>query len=192
MAADIILYDAHFVPVGKDQLQHIEMTRDIAGAFNHRYGEVFVLPQPLTDESVMIVPGTDGQKMSKSYNNFINIFLPDKELLKVVKSIVTDSKQLEEPKDPNTCNVFNLYKLIATKEQTGEIAGKYRNGGFGYGHAKQALYDVIVDRFKSEREKFNYLMNNPTEIELELEKGESRAREIARKKLDLVREKLGY
>lgn len=192
MAADILLYDANKVPVGKDQLQHLEMTRDIAGAFNHQYGEVFVLPEPMIDESVMIVPGTDGQKMSKSYNNFINIFLPEKELLKTVKGIVTDSKGLEEPKDPSKDNVFALYKLMATDDQIAEMRRKYEAGGYGYGHAKQALYELIMDKFAKEREQFNILMNDPGELERQLEVGESKAREIARKTLERVRGKLGF
>lgn len=192
MAADILLYEANKVPVGKDQLQHLEMTRDIAGAFNHQYGETFVLPDSMIDERVMIVPGTDGQKMSKSYNNFINIFLPDKELLKVVKGIVTDSTPLEEPKNPETDNVFALYKLIGTESQTEDLRKKYLAGGFGYGHAKQALFDLIIERFKNEREQFNNFMNDPSELDRQLEIGENKARQIAMEVLSKVRERLGY
>jgi len=128
MAADILLYNAHFVPVGKDQLQHLEMTRDIAEKFNNKYGNVFVVPEPKIDESVMLVPGTDGRKMSKSLNNFINIFLPEKELKKVVMSIVTDATPLEVPKNPDTCNVFALYKLIADEQQTEVMLENYHEG----------------------------------------------------------------
>lgn len=192
MAADILLYDANKVPVGKDQLQHLEMTRDIAGSFNHQYGETFVLPEPMIDERVMIVPGTDGQKMSKSYKNFINIFLPEKELLKVVKSIVTDSRGLEDKKDPETDNVFAIYRLIANESDTADLREKYLKGGFGYGHAKQALFDLIMQRFAREREQFNNYMNDPAELENQLSKGEEKARQIAAGVLDRVRDKLGF
>lgn len=192
MAADILLYNAHFVPVGKDQLQHLEMTRDIANKFNHAYGETFVVPEAKIDEQVMIVPGIDGQKMSKSYHNYIDIFLPDKELLKVVKSIVTDSLPLEAPKDPDTCNVYNIYKLIASTEQIEAMRNNYLNGGYGYGHAKQELFDVIVTKFASAREEYQFLMANPAALNHKLEKGEEKARAYAQDTLSLVREKLGY
>jgi tryptophanyl-tRNA synthetase len=192
MAADILLYDAEFVPVGKDQVQHLEMTRDIAVKFNHEYGETFVVPEVKVDEQVMIVPGIDGQKMSKSYNNFINLFLSDKELLKVVKSIVTDSLPLESPKNPETCNVFRLYELVAEREQVADIRQKYLDGGFGYGHAKQALYEVLITRFKDERDTFTRLMNDPGELEQQLKSGEDKARAYASIVLGKVREKLGF
>lgn len=192
MAADILLYDAEFVPVGKDQVQHLEMTRDIAVKFNHEYGETFVVPEVKVDEQVMIVPGIDGQKMSKSYNNFINLFLSDKELLKVVKSIVTDSLPLESPKNPETCNVFRLYELVAERDQVADMRQKYMNGGFGYGHAKQALYEVLITRFKDERDTFTRLMNDPGELEQQLKSGEDKARAYASIVLGKVREKLGF
>lgn len=192
MTADIILYDAAFIPVGKDQIQHVEMARDIAVKFNQQYGETFVLPEAKIDERVKIVPGTDGQKMSKSYNNFINIFLPDKELKKAVQAIVTDSTPLEEPKNPETCNVYKIYKLLATEMQTTDIKTKYQMGGFGYGHAKQALFELIVDKYKTQREKYNYYMSNIAELEKELTIGENKARAIAQNKMKEVREKLGY
>jgi tryptophanyl-tRNA synthetase len=192
MAADILLYDANIVPVGKDQLQHLEITRDIANSFNHLYGETFVVPDAKIEENVMIVPGTDGQKMSKSYNNFINIFLPEKELKKVVMSIVTDSTPMEEPKNPDTCNVFNLYKLVGTTLQTEELRAKYLAGNFGYGHAKTALFEVLLDKFAKAREKYNYLMANPSEIEIELKNGAAKAAAIANPVLARVRAKLGY
>ncbi|TND08707.1 MAG: tryptophanyl-tRNA synthetase [Bacteroidetes bacterium] len=193
MAADIILYDAEFVPVGKDQKQHLEMARDIAGAFNRSTGEeIFVLPEPLISEEVMTVPGTDGRKMSKSYGNFINIFLPEKELKKVVMSIVTDSKGLDDPKDPDTCNVFALYRLLGSAGQVSDMRSKYLAGGFGYGHAKTALLEVILDKFKNEREAFNRFMSDPGLLEEKLSIGEEKARAIARPKLKLVREKLGF
>jgi tryptophanyl-tRNA synthetase len=173
MAADILLYNANFVPVGKDQLQHLEMTRDIAQKFNHLYGDTFVVPEAKIDEQVMIVPGIDGQKMSKSYHNYIDIFQSDKELLKVIKSIVTDSLPLEAAKDPDTCNVFNIYKLIADKEQTNTMRNNYLNGGYGYGHAKQALFEIIVTKYASAREEYQFLMSNPAALNHKLEKGET-------------------
>lgn len=192
MAADILMYDANFVPVGKDQLQHLEMARDIAGAFNHQYGETLVLPEPLIDETVMVVPGTDGEKMSKSRNNFINIFLPEKELLKQVKTIVTDSKALEEPKDPDNDNVFALYKLVATPDQVSEMRNNYLKGGYGYGHAKQALYEVIIKKFAKERESYNHYMTDPVALDKKLKEGADKARAIASGVLKRVREKTGF
>jgi tryptophanyl-tRNA synthetase len=192
MASDIILYDANFVPVGKDQQQHLEMTRDIASAFNTRYGETFVLPEPLIDERVMIIPGTDGQKMSKSYNNYINIFLPDNELKKVVMGIVTDSTPLEQPKNPDTCNAFKLYALLANETDTKQMREKYLKGGYGYGHAKTALFELIMDKFKKERVEFNRYMSEKTELEKKLLLGAEKARKVARPVLKRVREKLGY
>ncbi|HRG38174.1 MAG TPA: tryptophan--tRNA ligase, partial [Bacteroidia bacterium] len=191
MAADIILYDAHFVPVGKDQVQHLEMTRDIAEKFNNVYGETFVIPQAKIDEQVMIVPGIDGQKMSKSYNNFINIFLPEKELKKVVMSIVTDATPLEAPKNPDTCNVFALYKLLASKEETAAMRENYLKGGYGYGHAKTALYELLLTKFKTQRETYTYYMNNRNELDERLLQGAEKAKKIAKATLNRVREKVG-
>lgn len=193
MAADILLYDAHQVPVGKDQMQHLEITADIAKAFNNKVGkEVFVVPEGLTDERVMLVPGIDGQKMSKSYNNFINIFLPEKELKKVVMSIVSDSKTLEEPKDPAIDNTFKLYELLASTEQTKTMRQNYLKGGFGYGHAKTALLELILDKYKEERAEFARLMSNTALLEKELSIGETRANKMANDKLKQVRDSLGY
>jgi tryptophanyl-tRNA synthetase len=192
MTADIILYDANFVPVGKDQKQHLEMARDIASAFNNQYGETFVVPESKIEEHVMTVPGTDGQKMSKSYGNIIDIFLPEKELLKQIKTIVTDSTPLEEPKNPDTDNVFALYSVMASAEQTKELRKKYLAGNFGYGHAKQELHNLIIDKFKTEREAFNYYFSNEDELEKKLQQGEAKAREIARATLTRVRKKLGF
>ena len=155
MAADILLYDAEFVPVGKDQLQHIEITRDVAARFNHQMGEVFVLPEAKIQEDTMYIPGTDGQKMSKSRGNIINIFLDDKALRKQIMTIETDSTPLEEPKNPDTCNVFALYKLLASEEQIAIMRSNYLGGNYGYGHAKQAFFELLVERFKTEREKYN-------------------------------------
>lgn len=192
MAADIILYDAHFVPVGRDQRQHLEMARDIASAFNHQYGETFVLPEAKIEEAVMTVPGTDGQKMSKSYGNIIDIFLPDKELLKQVKSIKTDSTPMEEPKNPDTDNVFAIYNLLGTAQQTADLRAKYLAGNFGYGHAKQALYDLIVQKFAEERKAFDFYMSNPDALDKKLAQGEARARIIARDVLERVRKRVGF
>lgn len=191
MAADIILYDANLVPVGKDQIQHLEITRDIASAFNNKMGETFVLPEAKTDERVMIVPGTDGQKMSKSYNNFIDIFLPEKDLKKQVMSIVTASTPLEEPKDPLICNVFKLYRLIASPQQTEEMAANYTKGGYGFGHAKTELLNTILTVYQEPRKIFTHYMNNLPELEKQLRVGEEKAAKIANETLARVRAKLG-
>lgn len=192
MAADILLYDAKFVPVGKDQLQHLEITRDVASRFNHQMGETFVLPDAKIDENVMIIPGTDGEKMSKSRNNYINIFEEDKKLRKQIMAIQTDSTPLEEPKNPDTCNCFALYRLLASPEQVAEMRNNYLAGGYGYGHAKQALYELILERFAIEREKYNYFMNNLEELDRLLQEGASKASKIANEVLERVRVKLGY
>jgi len=192
MAADILLYEADFVPVGKDQKQHLEMTRDLANSFNHQFGDTFVVPEARIDETVMTIPGTDGQKMSKSYGNTIDIFVPDKKLRKRVMSIITDSTPLEEPKNPDTCNVFAMYSLLGSKEQTAALREKYINGNFGYGHAKQELFELIVEKFHKPREVFSHYMDNPGELEKKLESGEERARTIAQPVLEKVRKLLGY
>lgn len=192
MAADIVLYDANYVPVGKDQRQHLEMTRDMASAFNHKYGELLVVPEGLYDEKVMIVPGTDGRKMSKSYDNFINIFLPEKELKKQVMSIITDSTPLEEPKNPDTCNVFALYKLVADEAQTADLRKKYLAGNFGYGHAKKELLSLLLEHYAPQRTLFNTFMNDRGALDSELAKGAEKAREVASKTLFRVREALGF
>ena len=194
MAADILLYDAEVVPVGKDQLQHLEFTRDVAGRFNHQMGETFVLPEALTSEDTKLVPGTDGEKMSKSRNNLINIFLEDKPLRKQIMSIQTDSTPLEEPKNPDTCNIFKIYKLLASEAQIADMTEKYKNVNrdFGYGHAKQALFELIIDKFATERERYNYYMNNLEELEGLLLEGAKKASAIADGVLKRVRTKLGY
>lgn len=194
MAADILLYDAEFVPVGKDQLQHIEITRDVAARFNHQMGETFVLPEASTQEETKYVPGTNGGKMSKSANNIINVFLDDKALRKQVMSIETDSTPLEEPKDTNTCKIFAIYKLLATENQVATMTQNYVNVNrdYGYGHAKQALFELILEKFKTERETYNYYMNNLSEIEVALLKGASKAQAVANGVLRRVREKLGF
>ena len=191
MAADILLYDAEMVPVGKDQLQHLEITRNVAEKFNHQMGETFVLPQAAIDEEIMLIPGTDGNKMSKSRNNFINIFLPEKQLRKQVMSIETDSTPLEDPKNPDIDNVFALYKLLATPEQVEEMRQNYLNGGYGYGHAKQALYEVILEKYADARIRFDELMNDKATLDAFLENGALKARVVAQKVLKRTRTKLG-
>lgn len=192
MAADILLYDAELVPVGKDQLQHLEITRDVASRFNHRMGDTFVLPQDYMQENTKIVPGTDGEKMSKSRGNIIDIFLPEKQLRKQVMSIQTDSRVLEEPKDPQTCNVFALFELIASKEEVDQMRHSYVNGNYGYGHAKQALFDVLMREFSEERSRYEYYMSNPNELERLLKLGSEKATLTARNTLDRARKVLGY
>jgi tryptophanyl-tRNA synthetase len=192
MAADILLYDANFVPVGKDQVQHIEITRDVASRFNHQMGETFVLPEAVTGDDTKIIPGTDGEKMSKSRNNYINIFQDDKPLRKQVMSIETDSTPLEEPKNPDTCNVFALYKLLATPEQTEAMRANYLGGNYGYGHAKQALFEVIVEKYATVREKYAYYMANLPEVDAQLKAGAAKASVVANGVLHKVRAKLGY
>lgn len=191
MAADILLYDAEVVPVGKDQLQHLEMARDMGARFNHQMGDVFVLPQAELQEDTKYVPGTDGTKMSKSRGNIINIFLPEKELKKQVMGIETDSKSLEEPKDPETDKVFALYELIATAEQTEVLRQKYLAGNFGYGHAKNELLSLILTKYAKERELFSYYMNNISELEQKLQEGAEKTRKIAAETLKRVRANLG-
>ncbi|MDG2465519.1 MAG: tryptophan--tRNA ligase [Crocinitomicaceae bacterium] len=192
MAADILLYDAHEVPVGKDQEQHLEITRDVAEKFNLQMGETFVVPKTKVSEDTKTVPGTNGGKMSKSANNFINIFLSDKQLRKQVMSIETDSKGLEEPKDPDTCNIVTIYNLLATPEQIEAIRQKYLAGNYGYGHAKQELFELILEKFKNERERYAYLMANKDEIDRELSVGAEKARKVAIEVLIRTRKKLGY
>ena len=192
MAADILLYDAEVVPVGKDQLQHLEMTRDVASRFNHKMGETFVLPQDKIQENTQLVPGTDGNKMSKSRDNFINIFLSEKELKKQVMAIVSDSKGLEESKDPDTCNIFALYKLLASENEINEMRSNYISGGYGYGHAKLALFDLLLVKFEKERQIYFELMANPSKIDEILAIGAEKARVVAQGVLQRVRAKVGY
>ena len=192
MAADLVLYDAEVVPVGKDQLQHLEMTRDVAARFNNLMGETFVIPKASVQNETQYIPGTDGQKMSKSKENTLNIFLNDKALRKQVMKIQTDSTPLEEPKDPSSCNVFALYELLANAQQVENLRQEYLAGRMGYGHAKQALYELILERFAKERQQFNYFLEHPQEIEIALAKGADRARDIANEVLLRVRNKVGY
>jgi tryptophanyl-tRNA synthetase len=192
MAADILLYDAEVVPVGKDQIQHLEIARDIAKAFNNRYGDTLVEPQARVDAELMTIPGLDGQKMSKSYGNIIDVFAPEKELLKTVRSIISDSTPLEAPKNPDTDTTFKLYSLLASPQQTEELRAKYLAGGYGYGHAKQALYELIMTRFATERERFSFYMNNLPEIDAQLAIGAQRAQAYGAGVLAKVRQKVGY
>ena len=192
MAADILLYDAEFVPVGKDQLQHLEMTRDVASRFNHQMGETFVLPEAQVQSETQYIIGTDGFKMSKSRGNVIDIFLPEKKLKKQVNSIITDSLELEEPKNPDTCNAFKIYSYLADDAAIAKMRENYKNGGWGYGHTKKAILELILDKFSKERERFNYLMENKSELDAELAKGAERASAIANDVLARVRKKLGF
>ncbi len=192
MAADILLYDANIIPVGKDQMQHIEMTRDVASRFHAQMGETFVLPEAQVQKDTMLVPGIDGHKMSKSRDNTINIFLDDKKLRKQVMKIETDSTPLEEPKDWSTCNCFAIYSLVASEAEIAQMKANYEGGNYGYGHAKQALYELIVERFAKPRERYNYYMNNLSEIDKALQIGAEKAAKVANDVLKRVRAKLGY
>ena len=192
MAADILIYDAELVPVGKDQLHHLEMTRDGAARFNHQMGETFVLPKAQIQKETQYVIGTDGNKMSKSKNNIINIFQSDKALRKQIMSIQTDSKTVEEPKEPESCTVFKIFSLLAKADQIEELRQQYLTGGIGYGHAKQALFELMIEKFKTEREKFNYYQDHPEEVEVALAKGAVKASKIADEVLLRVRRKLGF
>ncbi|ALJ05541.1 tryptophan--tRNA ligase [Pseudalgibacter alginicilyticus] len=192
MAADILLYDAEIIPVGKDQLQHIEMTRDVASRFHAKMGEVFVLPEGKIQENIMLIPGMDGEKMSKSRNNTINIFLDNKKLRKQIMSIQTDSTPLEEPKEWKTCNCFAIYRLLADNDQIESMKANYENGNYGYGHAKQALFELIIEKFATERERYTYYMNNLHEIDKVLAIGAEKAKLVANEVLKRVRDKVGY
>ena len=192
MAADILLYDAQFVPVGKDQLQHLEITRDVASRFNHLMGETFVIPEPKIQKDSMLIPGTNGGKMSKSANNIINIFLDDKALRKQVMNILTDSTPLESPKNPDTCNAFAIYSLLANEEQVATMKANYLGGNYGYGHAKQALFELIIEKFKTERDQYNYYINHLEEVDALLKIGAEKAGVVANGVLTRVREKLGF
>jgi len=191
MAADILLYDANKVPVGKDQLQHLEFTRDVASRFNARMGEVFVLPDEHVNNETMLIPGTDGQKMSKSRNNTIDIFEEEKQLRKRIMAIASDSTPLEEPKNPDSCNVFKLYALLANDEQIAVMRTNYIAGGYGYGHAKQALFELILSRFAAERASYQYYIQHPDEVEKILLSGSERAKVVANQVLIRVRHSLG-
>tara|TARA_Y100000385_G_scaffold116034_1_gene120739 strand:+ start:3364 stop:4332 length:969 start_codon:yes stop_codon:yes gene_type:complete len=192
MAADILLYDANIIPVGKDQLQHIEMTRDVASRFHAKIGKTFVIPEAEIQHQTMYVPGTNGGKMSKSQNNIINLFLPDKQLRKQIMSIATDSTPLEDPKDWKTCNCFAIFTLVADEQQIAKMKDNYERGGYGYGHAKQALFDLLKDKFSTERTRYNHYMNNLSEIDEALTIGAEKAKIVADTVLKRVRTRVGY
>ena len=192
MAADILLYDAQRVPVGKDQLQHLEITRDVAQRFHNKYGETFVLPEAAINENTMYIPGTDGQKMSKSKGNLIDVFAPEKDLKKQVMGILSDSKSLDEPKNPLTDTTFALYKCLAPQDEIEIMSANYLAGNYGYGHAKKALFELILQTFQEPREKFEYLSAHPEEVEDALQYGAEKARKTAQKVLSRVREKMGF
>ena len=192
MAADILLYDAEIIPVGKDQLQHIEMTRDVASRFHAKMGDTFVLPEGKVQENTMLIPGTDGAKMSKSKGNIINIFLPEKKLRKQIMSIETDSTALEDPKDWATCNCFAIYSLLASESDITTMKANYENGNYGYGHAKQALFELILKTFETQRERYEFYMNNLDKIDQALAKGAEKAKVVADGVLKRVRGKVGY
>ncbi len=192
MAADILLYDADIVPVGKDQLQHIEMTRDVASRFHSQLGDAFVMPSAKIQENTKLIPGTDGAKMSKSKNNIINIFLPEKKLRKQIMSIETDSTPMEAPKNTENCNVFAIYKLLASEDEITQMKSNYKGGNYGYGHAKQALYELVLSTFEIPRERYNHYINNLAEIDSALQVGAKKANIVASEVLYRVRTKLGY
>lgn len=192
MAADILLYRPDIVPVGKDQKQHVEITRDIATNFNQTFGETFKLPEPFIKEGVALVPGTDGQKMSKSYGNTIDLFGTDAELKKQIMGIVTDSTSLEESKDPDKCNVFTIYKLFANKKELEIIARKYRKGGFGYGDAKKILLAKLLEYFAAAREKYTELLPKKDYVYGILEEGAKKAKTVAAATLETAKKKIGY
>ena len=192
MASDILLYDANEVPVGKDQQQHLEMTRDVASRFNNLYGETFVLPEGRVNEETQLVLGTNGEKMSKSKGNIIDIFLPEKLLKKQIMSIQTDSTPIDKPKDYSNCNVFKIFKLIADEKSIDKMKNNYTAGGFGYGHAKTELLNFILSNYSDQREKFNYFMSNKNELDSILSSGAKKAKIVANEVLGRVRQKLGY
>jgi len=190
MAADILLFDAEIVPVGKDQKQHIEMTRDVANRFNLAYGDTLVLPEEQIREDTMLIPGTDGEKMSKSRGNYIDIFLPEKQLRKQIMSIVSDSTPLEDPKNPDTCHTFALYQLLASEAEVQQMRENYLRGNYGFGHAKQALFELILSKFEKQRLRFDELMANPSEIDAALQIGAQKAQSVANAVLNAFERRL--
>ena len=193
MAADILLYDADEIPVGRDQLQHLEMTRDVASRINNKIGDVFVLPKPIIQTEAQLIPGTDGEKMSKSRNNIIDLFASEKEIKKNInKNIITDNTSLESPKNPNSSTIFNLYKLIANESESKEMSNQLKAGGYGWGHAKKDLIDCICDKFSTQRAKFNHYLENREEVEEILKDGALKAKKVAEATLIRVKNRLGY
>jgi tryptophanyl-tRNA synthetase len=191
MACDILIYDSNFVPVGQDQRQHLEITRDLALRFNHLYGEGFVIPEAIIEKEVATIPGLDGRKMSKSYGNVIPLLAPEKQFRKAVMKITTDSKSVDEKKDPETCSVFALYKCFAGKEEQQALAERYRAGGMGYGEAKQVCFETLNAELKGPREIYQQIRNDNTKLNGILESGRDKARVIARQVIDRVRGKVG-
>lgn len=193
MCADILLYDANIVPVGKDQKQHIEFTKEVAKRFNHHYKEdIFTIPEAKIDNQVMTIPGIDGRKMSKSYNNYIDIFDSEKSLNKKIKSIVTESIELGEPLNPETCNVFRLFKLLANTTEISEMKSDYLNGNIGYGSAKQRLFELIITKYKSSRKRYNQLITEQDNLERILSSSEEKVKEKSKKILNQVRLVTGF
>ncbi|MBT3646145.1 MAG: tryptophan--tRNA ligase [Cryomorphaceae bacterium] len=192
MSADILMYDADIVPVGKDQLQHLEMTRDVASRFNNLMGDTFVVPEAKVQDDTKYIIGTDGEKMSKSKSNIIDIFLDDKKLRKQIMKIQTQSLSVEESKNPDQCNVFKLYKVIASEDQVKKLKSKYTKGGIGYGEAKELLYHEILNRFSINRQNFLELTNNRDKVEGLLLEGAIKARKQAQNVLKRVRSRVGY
>ena len=191
MACDILIYDSNFVPVGQDQRQHLEITRDLAIRFNHLYGEAFVIPEAIIEKEVATIPGLDGRKMSKSYGNVIPLLAPEKQFRKAVMKITTDSKSVDEPKDPETCSVFALYKCFAGKKEQEALAERYRSGGMGYGEAKHVCFEALNAELKGPREIYQQIRNDKTKLNGILESGRDKARVIARQVTDRVRGKVG-
>jgi len=191
MAADILLYDANYVPVGKDQMQHLEITRNVASKFNNLHGDTLIIPEAIVNEDTKLIIGTDGQKMSKSKNNIINIFLPNNKLKKQIMSIKTDSLSVESPKNPDTCNVFKLYSLIGKEKDVKQMKEKYKKGGYGYGEAKEELFKLIIQTYCTQREKYNYLMDNKNEMDQILKEGSKKAKKVADQVIKRVKSKLG-
>ena len=191
MAADILLYDANYVPVGKDQMQHLEITRNVASKFNNLHGDTLIIPEAIVNEDTKLIIGSDGQKMSKSKNNIINIFLPNNKLKKQIMSIKTDSLSVESPKNPDACNVFKLYSLIGKQKDVIQMKEKYKNGGYGYGEAKNVLFELIIQTYSKQREKYNYLMDNKNEMDQILNEGSKKAKKVANQVIKRVKSKLG-
>ena len=191
MAADILIYDSNSVPVGRDQKQHLEITRDLAMRFNHLYGETLVVPEALIEDQVAVIPGLDGQKMSKSYDNIIPLFAPEKTLRKAIMKIETDSRTVEEAKVPEECNVYKLYCCFASDKQRQELAGRYRTGGVGYGEIKQVCFEAIRDELKEATEVYQRIRDNRDHLEGILESGRDTARRVSRQVIGRVRERVG-
>ena len=191
MAADILLYDANYVPVGKDQMQHLEITRNVASKFNNLHGDTLIIPEAIGTADTKLIIGADGQKMSKSKNNIINIFLPNNKLKKQIMSIKTDSLSFESPKNPDACNVFKLYSLIGKEKDVIQMKEKYKNGGYGYGEAKNELFELIIQTYSKQREKYNYLMDNKNEMDQILNEGSKKAKKVADQVIKRVKSKLG-